>query len=646
MTDQNSKIKIAIIIVLYKTPKEEIRRLKLEVRGLKLDSYRLYFIDNTNTNRGYATGVNKGIKQALIDDCQLFIVANPDISLKGNTAKDFLEGRKYLDIWGFAMKMHGKVYYGGEVDRWRLSGGLIKAKPKNRFVSRDFTSGSLMCIKKEVIEKIGFFDESYFMYYEDVDFCQRARKAGFQVGIDSRTIYNHFEISKNNPEKELALSQTRQKFFKKYGNIWQKIYELVRLPKTVFEKKSFIFNFASLNISSLVNKLLNFILFIFLVRFLKPEEYGIYALVWAQVSLFSPIVDLGTTAYGIVNLPREKKNRFVSLFNLRLAVSIAIFFLTIIVGSMMFKSNPRVIGYIFLTSFVIFSNMLSGGYLIKNAIEGKIYNSSLVSNVFNVLLIIALCVSTVIFRSLPVIFILIFVFYNLYSLANYFLIHKGFKKFSFTVDMGAWKSFMRKSYVYVLIGFLSGIYFKIDVFLLQSLKGEAEVGIYSAGYKFFEAFLFIAASYNVTRTPRFALLVKKGTQILVETMKKDIIFLATIGFVIAFFSYFIAPLILPIFLKGNYTSSIAVVRLVMFALPFILISSVFLNAIYVLKSAKIIIAVFLFQAVINFILNFLFIPQYSYIASSYITVISEILNFAILLVIFQFIIKKYNENIT
>lgn len=45
-----------------------------------------------------------------------------------------------------------------------------------------WVSGSVMVIKQEVFKKIGFLDEGIFMYGEDVDFCLRAKKAGFKIG--------------------------------------------------------------------------------------------------------------------------------------------------------------------------------------------------------------------------------------------------------------------------------------------------------------------------------------------------------------------------------------------------------------------------------------------------------------------------------
>ncbi|MBD3340847.1 MAG: glycosyltransferase [Candidatus Lokiarchaeota archaeon] len=45
----------------------------------------------------------------------------------------------------------------------------------------DFVSGCCMLVRREVFERIGLFDEKYFMYYEDVDFCVRAQAASYRV---------------------------------------------------------------------------------------------------------------------------------------------------------------------------------------------------------------------------------------------------------------------------------------------------------------------------------------------------------------------------------------------------------------------------------------------------------------------------------
>jgi len=140
-----------------------------------------------------------------------------------------------FDVWGFTMKQNNAIYYGGEIDKWRLSGGLIQEKQEMRLAEVDFVSGSLMGFSRDIIQAIGLWDESYFMYYEDVDYCVRAKQVGFQVGIDTEVEYDHFEVSQMNKKKEKWIAASRWKFFWKYASLKQKIREIVRLPKTVLD---------------------------------------------------------------------------------------------------------------------------------------------------------------------------------------------------------------------------------------------------------------------------------------------------------------------------------------------------------------------------------------------------------------------------
>ena len=57
----------------------------------------------------------------------------------------------------------------------------------------DYVSGVAMMIRREVMDKIGLLDEFYFAYWEDVDYCFRARKAGFRVVYVPNAIIEHHE---------------------------------------------------------------------------------------------------------------------------------------------------------------------------------------------------------------------------------------------------------------------------------------------------------------------------------------------------------------------------------------------------------------------------------------------------------------------
>lgn len=418
--------------------------------------------------------------------------------------------------------------------------------------------------------------------------------------------------------------------------IFQNMFLEKLLSKEYLSKRPFLVNFISLNISSGINKILNFILFIFLIRFLTVADYGIYTLVWAHISLLSPLLDLGTTSYSLINLSSKKLQEFKFLLSLRLILSVVVFLLTIFLG-IVIGYKIDIIIYIVLTSVVIISNMWSGSYLILTSVKEKNYLSSLLSIYFNFFLIISLISFLVILKKISVVFIVIFIFYNIYTIANIIAIKKELKILRLSFNYKKWFNIMKNSYIFVLIAFFGGLYFKLDILLLKLLKSETEVGIYSAGYKFFEALIFIASSYSITAVPVLSRILDSGIEQFFIKVKKDVTYLGIIGISISFTLYFISPIILQFLLHKDYLFSLEVLRIVIFSLPFILISSVFMNMLYILKKAYIVILLFIFQTVFNLILNLIYIPKFSFLASSYITLFGEALNMLILMLIFRYI---------
>ncbi len=630
-------MKVAFITTIYRIEeKQAIKRLKAEIDNLGLSEYRLWVHNGISNNRGYAYGVNQGIKKARQWGADLIVIINPDISFNQITGKDIINVSNKFDISGFSHHQNQQRFYGGEIDRWRATGGLISQPPAKRFIRVDFVSGSFIIIRRKVIETIGDWDESYFLYYDEVDFCRRAVNAGFTVGIDSQRYYHHFELSKTNPKKEYFLIKSRWRFFWRYANRQQRLYELLRLPLTITEiipkliyltiSSQFLTNFFSLNLSSLIIKLLYFVFFIFLVRYLTAAEYGVYNLVWAHVGLLAPFLDFGTTTYGIIYLPARFARKFSSIFSLRIILAGLVFFSTIGLALIANYSASTKL-YIILTSVVIFSNMASGSYLIINSVRQKAYYSAIVSIIFNCILISYQLITLITKKQLGLIFWNIFFLYNIYLLVNLILVRAVIKTgLKLEFSLLNWLRIIQKSYVFVLIGFFAGLYFKLDIFLLNFFKGTRAVGVYSAGYNFFEGLTFIVASYNITATPILVRLAKAGRHGLHQKIKKDIILLLAISVPLAVVFAIFAPLVLPILVKQIYPEAIPVAQIVVFALPLMLLSSVFINSLYALDKAKLVIIGFAIQTVVNFCLNLIFIPRYSFFAAAYITVLSEWLN--------------------
>ena len=86
-----------------------------------------------------------------------------------------------------------------------LGFGFVKhyQEDADKWLNRDpsevgYASGAAMLIKKEVLDKIGMFDEKFFMYHEDLDLCWRARLAGYKIILAPKSIVYHFyEFNRN-----------------------------------------------------------------------------------------------------------------------------------------------------------------------------------------------------------------------------------------------------------------------------------------------------------------------------------------------------------------------------------------------------------------------------------------------------------------
>lgn len=156
------------------------------------------------TNSGFAKAVNQGIKKSLaVADAQFILLLNNDMEL----APDFLETGLNVfieksDVYSVAVKMMN--YFKREViddcgDMIRAHGGSPIARgnlevDKGQYDKGEYIFGACAgaaFYKKELFTKIGLFEESFFAYYEDVDFSFRAQLAGYKCYYEPRAVCYH-----------------------------------------------------------------------------------------------------------------------------------------------------------------------------------------------------------------------------------------------------------------------------------------------------------------------------------------------------------------------------------------------------------------------------------------------------------------------
>ena len=168
----------------------------------------------SDSNLGFAGGNNIGIKKALEYDPDYILLINNDTIVTPNFLSMLLDKfnvDKKIGIVAPQINYYDepkKVWSaGGRISKIRGSGFAISNKLENEITLTDryvdFVSGCCMLIKKEVFQNVGLFDEKYFLYTEDTDFCYRVVKAGYKIYITSASKIFH---KVNNSTKEILFS--------------------------------------------------------------------------------------------------------------------------------------------------------------------------------------------------------------------------------------------------------------------------------------------------------------------------------------------------------------------------------------------------------------------------------------------------------
>jgi len=152
-------------------------------------------------NNGYAYGVNVGVREARKMGITKFCVINDDVVMKENFTQilngifashpQAAFGGKIYYAPGFEFHTEkyskddlGNVlwYAGGTVD-WKHSSthhrgvDVVDTGQFNTVESTEFVTGCLFCFDQAVLDAVGFWDEKYFLYYEDADYSERVKHA-------------------------------------------------------------------------------------------------------------------------------------------------------------------------------------------------------------------------------------------------------------------------------------------------------------------------------------------------------------------------------------------------------------------------------------------------------------------------------------
>lgn len=221
--------RIEVIVIDNASPSQEG---SAKVRGDERITFKAL-----DENRGFGAGVNAGVD---LSRAAWVLVLNPDVILcpgfvdrlhaaAVDLAEDASQG-KQIGVVGFGLRNRDgsrQLSAGHYPTLGRMIGGLLRPRRVRKYFALEsanrqrvpWVTGSCMLLRKDCLAGIEGFDEDYFLYYEDVDVCQRAAAAGWAVCFDPALEAVHFDPLQNRKLTPTLRAVTRYAsliYFKKH----------------------------------------------------------------------------------------------------------------------------------------------------------------------------------------------------------------------------------------------------------------------------------------------------------------------------------------------------------------------------------------------------------------------------------------------
>ncbi len=386
------------------------------------------------------------------------------------------------------------------------------------------------------------------------------------------------------------------------------------------------------SIAKLFSSFIGFLITIIIARSFGVLGYGDFIKITSFVAPFYLFVDFGLNAFYL-QLKKEEEN-YSRFFSLRLFLALLVFILINLINIFLPYNEFNNIGYspvvkfgIFLFSISLFSQAIiySSSAIFQKRLKYFYYMLSiLLGSAVNLVLVLFF---TKMQGSITYV-ILAFVISGILT-ALFTILFAREKISSLKLNIQFSKKLIGLSFPLALMLIFNLVYFRIDAIILTFLKSTKDVGVYGLSFKFFD---FLIALPLFLSNSLYPILLQNQ-----KNLRKLKLIIKNYSFVFIFSGIF---LIIPFwflsllfsFINKDFLEAVLPFRILLFSLPFFFISSFFQWVLIAFKKQKFLMFVYLLTSLLNILLNLIFIPKYSYLASATITIISEALIVLILLV--------------
>jgi N-acetylglucosaminyl-diphospho-decaprenol L-rhamnosyltransferase len=203
-----------------------------------------------STNVGYAAGINRGVAAA--PEARAILILNPDIQMAPGAVPRLL-ARLYEQHVGVVAprteRSDGRLEHSLRREPTLLrSLGLSRTRlaifsenlnrPEDYADSRvvDWAVGAALLIARECFDAVGGWDESFFLYSEETDFCLRARDLGYVTLYEPRALVIHYGGGSGRSGKTFAMHEVNRVrlYRRRHGATASLVFLMLSAARDVF----------------------------------------------------------------------------------------------------------------------------------------------------------------------------------------------------------------------------------------------------------------------------------------------------------------------------------------------------------------------------------------------------------------------------
>lgn len=389
--------------------------------------------------------------------------------------------------------------------------------------------------------------------------------------------------------------------------------------------KKILINMGWLSFDRLFQLFISFVVVIWVIRYLGPEQFGLLSYSWAFTGLFSAFTFscIGNILLRDLIKFEDRRNELLGTsFVILLSAGVVCFLLSILTA---FLLNPSDWFLVLLVGISAFSFIINGFSIIDYWFQSKVQSKYVVLSRNIMLVLVSLIKISLILLNSPLIYFAIVsllevLFFSIGLI--YFYSKKNESIFNWRFKFKLALSLIKESWPLIFSGLAMSIYMRIDQVMLGQMLDMSSVGVYSVAVKLTEFANFIPGILISSLLPAIVLAQTKNKDLYLSRFRKlyGVLFIISIGFtlILALFS----PQIIVLLYGEEYIGASPVLFIYAWSMIPLFLSIALAQYFVIEKKIKFSFYTTVIGAGLNILLNLLLIPHFGVIGAAIATVVS------------------------